>query len=47
VRDRRAPVLQLQRRIDMVGFAGAVAEAAMIKDERSDAGVGEPLGERP
>ena len=45
--DRRAPVLQLQRRVDVVGFPGAVAEAAMIEDEGRNAGLGEPLGERP
>ena len=45
--DRRAPVLQLQRRVDVVGFPAAVAEAAVIKHEGRDAGIGEPLGERP
>ena len=38
---------QLQRRVDVVGFPGAVAEAAVIEDEGRDAGIGEPLGERP
>ena len=46
-RDRRAPVGELARRLEQVGLAGAVAEAAVVEDERGDSGVGEALREWP
>ena len=45
--DRRAPVLELARRVEEVGLAAAVAEAAVIEDERGEPGRREALGERP
>ena len=44
-RDRRAPVLELERRLEEVGLARAVAEPAVVEDERLEAGGGEALGE--
>ncbi len=45
--DRRAPVLELARGLEEVRLAAAVAEAAVVEDERRDAGGREALGERP
>ena len=45
--DRRAPVLELARGVEEVRLAAAVAEAAMVEEERGDARRGEALGERP
>ena len=45
--DRRAPVVELAGRVEEVGLAAAVAEAAVVEEERGDAGSGEALGEGP
>ena len=36
-----------RRGLEEVGLAAAVAEAAVVEDQRRDAGGGEALGERP
>jgi hypothetical protein len=43
--DRRAPVLELARRLKQIGLAVAVAEAAMVERERRDTLRGKALGE--
>ena len=45
--DRRPPVLELALRLEEVGDAVAVAEAAVIEDEGGDPGGGKALRERP
>ena len=46
VRDRRAPVLELARRLEQVRLAAAVTEAAVVEDEREQPRRREALGER-
>ena len=45
--DRRPPVLELALRLEQVRLAAAVAEAAVVEDERRDARRREALGEGP
>ena len=45
MRDRRAPVLELARRMEEVRLSRAVAEPAVIEDERREARRRETLGE--
>src|SRR5262249_52438292 len=45
--DRGRPVLQLAGGLEAVPLAAAVAEAAVVEDERAVARRGESLGERP
>lgn len=44
-RNRRTPIFQLQRGIDMIRLPGAVAEAAVIENHGRDARLRETLGE--
>ena len=46
-RDCRPPVVELARGLEQVRLAAAVAEAAMVEDERRDPRRREALGERP
>lgn len=43
--DRRTPVVELSARVEAVGLAAAVAEAAVVEQQRRDPGRGEALGE--